>query len=157
MAGKPHPVRITEKDRVIAKELLEGKSILETLVGNGVNENYARKGAAALTKGIKAALLEHGTKYEWMGSKLLENPKLIENNVVGFLYESMLKRTNKGVTAAKLLGQHRRVDMFASDAQQNVLVIAAPSDWKPADGQPVAAAGMPTALPPAEADEPDYE
>lgn len=156
MAGKPRPVHITEKDRQIATELLEGKSIIESLVGHGYNENYANKGQAALTKGIKAALLEHGMKYDWMGSQLLDNPKLIESSVVGFLYESMLKRSAKGVTAAKLLGQHRKVDMFASESQNNVLVIQAPSGWQAPDVkyQPEK---VPDALPPSDAELPDYE
>jgi hypothetical protein len=156
MPDKRRTVHITERDRLVAKDLMEGKTIMEALVGNGYSEKVARKGQAALTNPIKAALLEHGTKYEWMGSRLLENPRLIENNVVGFLYESMLKRTNKGVTAAKLLGSHRTVDMFASDAQQNVLVIASPSDWKQPERsfQPEA---QPKALPPGDADDVPYE
>lgn len=156
MPRKPKDVYVTEKDRQIAKELMEGKPILEVMVGHGYHESYARKGRAALTKGIKLALLEQGTKYEWMGQQLLENPQLIESSVVGFLYESMMKRTNKGTTAAKLLGQHRRVDMFASDAQQNVLVIQAPVDWK-APGQRYEPKEETPALPPAETDLPEYE
>lgn len=149
-------VVVTDKDRKIAKELLTGKSIYDVLTENGYSPKWARQGKAALSKGMQSAMLEQGQRIEWLGEKLLENPRLIENSVVGWLYQAMIDGRSKGVTAAKLLGGHRKVDMFTSDAQQNVLIIQAPSDWKAPDRNYAPKAQAP-ALPPAEDDLPEYE
>jgi hypothetical protein len=149
-------VVIREKDRDMAKEILAGKPIYEVLIANGYSPKWARQGKAALSKAIQSAMLEQGGRFEWMGARLLENPQLIENSVVGWLYQAMIDGRSKGVTAAKLLGTHRRVDMFASDAQQNILVIQAPSDWK-APNVTYEPEQQEPALPPAQADLPEYE
>jgi hypothetical protein len=147
---------VTEKDRIIAAEILKGVPIYQGLVGNGYSEKVARQGNAKVSKAIKLAMLEMGQRDDWMGEQLLANPKLIENTVVGWLYRAMQDGRSRGVTAAKLLGQHRKVDMFASDQQNNVMVIQAPSDWKAPDVTYAPQEQQP-ALPPGEADTPDYE
>lgn len=157
-------ITITERDRRIAAAVLKGdKPIYEILIAEGVRPSTATKGQAALTKGIRLAMLQmRGRHYATVGKELLSDPQQIEQHVTGFLYESTLDRNSKGVAAAKLLGQHKRVDMFTGDAQQNVLVIAAPADWKPKVHERDGVArektiDVPAALPPAEDDLPEYE
>ena len=125
------------------------------LVEAGWSERQARKGRAAVPNRVYEIMLERGVPFEHIGRKLLEHPERIEARVVGFLDDAMMRRTNKGVSAARLLGSHKRVNAFVEDQSQQVLVIQAPADWKPGQFKP--SEPVPPALPPSEAEFPEYE
>jgi hypothetical protein len=156
--GKPAAIPVAdaqpdEREQKAAGFLLEGKPIREALIRAGYATTTANMGRKAITDGILKALLLQGFQYEEVGRQLIENPELAERTVMGFLYQSIRDRNSRGVNAAKLMGMHKRVNMFVADQQQNVLVIQAPTGWeKPAD------APEPKAQPnPREKDLPEYE
>jgi hypothetical protein len=156
--GKPIAKPIEEaqpdsREMKAAELLLEGKNIRTALLGAGYATTTANQGRSAITNGILKALLLQGFQYEEVGRQLIENPELAERTVMGFLYQSIRDRNSRGVNAAKLMGMHKRVNMFVADQQQNVLIIQAPTGWeKPAD------APEPKPQPnPREKDMPEYE
>jgi hypothetical protein len=171
MPRKPKPKRtrtvtITAQQRMVAKLMLEGDekqkkySMKDAMLLAGYAESVARRGNAAIGKAIRLAMLEfQGEHLQQMGQELRANPELAHDTVVGWLYQSMLDRNTKGVGAAKLLGLHRAIDMFVKDGnQQNVLVIQAPTEFSGlTNGNVSKDEDIPKALPPANADLPEYE
>jgi hypothetical protein len=156
--GKPAPEAVEDaqpddREMKAAEYLLEGKNIREALIRAGYATATANRGRQSITNGILKALLLQGFQYEEVGRQLIDNPEMAERTVMGFLYQSIRDRNSRGVNAAKLMGMHKKVNMFVADQQQNVLVIQAPTGWeKPAD------APEPKAQPnPRERELPEYE
>jgi hypothetical protein len=138
--GKPiaklngNSIEPEDREWKAAQFLMEGKAIRDSLIRAGYPTSTANKGRNAITDGILAALLALGFEYEGIGEEIMRSPERAENTVMGFLYKCMVDRNSRGVNAAKLMGMHKKVNMFVADQQQNVLVIQAPTGWeKPAD------------------------
>ena len=155
------PIIVTDRHRIAAKAISDGKSIYDAMLEAGYSPSVAKRGHAGITRGIRQALVDmgNGKRFAMMGKQLRRDPERLHDAVVGALYDASVNPRSKGVNAAKALGNHRLVNAFVQDATQNILVIQSPAEWagKKAADNVAAPKGAQKALPPSETDLPNYE
>lgn len=136
--------------------LAADKPVCDALREAGFPEAAARKGWRRVPKKALALLMQrHGIKQEKIGHALMQDPNALEARIVGAMHDNMIMGRSKGVNAAKVLIQHKSVaSAFVHESANNVVVIQAPADWKP---KPAIEWDDKPALPPSEADFPEYE
>jgi hypothetical protein len=104
-----YPGKTEEQYQKLAGLLIQGNlTLYDALVEAGWSERQARKGRAAIPQRVDEIMLDRGVPLERTGRKLLADPERMEERVVGFLDDAMMRRTNKGVLAARLLAATRR-------------------------------------------------
>lgn len=158
---KGRPIVVTDRHRIAARLLNEGKSIYDAMLEAGYSPKTSMKGHRGITRGIQQALIDSGKgkAFAMQGKMLRDHPERLHNAVVGALYDAAVNPRSKGVNAAKALGNHRIVNAFVQDQTQNIMVIQAPAEWtgKAATDNAKLPNGAKKALPPAETDLPPYE
>lgn len=112
---------ITSQQRKAARLLAGGKSIFEALTAAGYSATQARKGLARITrsKGLRQALEEELRRF----------PPDVRANIIRLrLLSNVISGEDHAVKSAKLLGSDKEVNMFTTETQQGVFIIAPPSD-----------------------------
>lgn len=159
--GKPRPIIVTDRHRIAAKAISEGRTLKDAMLEAGYSPSVAERGHAGLTRGIRQALIDmgQGKRFAMMGKQLRQYPERLHNAIVGSLYDAMVNPRSKGVNAAKALGNHKIVNAFVQDQSQIGIIIQAPAEFKISDSavKQIEAEKAPKALPPAESDLPNYE
>lgn len=153
--------QLTRDERVarinkLAELLNADTPVCKALEEAGYPESTCKRGWKGVPKIVNRLLIRSmGERQERMGLQLMKDPAALEARIVGTMHNNMVQGRSKGVNAAKVLIQHKSVaSAFVHESANNVVVIQAPADWKPTalpqwDDKP--------ALPPTEADFPEYE
>ena len=118
------PVSTPEMARKAAEGIVRGLRPSRALREAGYPPSTSSNGK--LNKMIRGELAKLGKKYLKIGRDL--TPEDQENLVRGMLLESVILRSDKGVTAAKQLGADRRVSMWQTKSRMGMgmVVIKAP-------------------------------
>ena len=118
------PVSTPEMARKAAEGIVRGLRPSRALREAGYPPSTSSNGK--LNKMIRGELAKMGKRYLKNGRDL--TPEDQENLVRGMLLESVILRSDKGVTAAKQLGADRRVSMWQTKSRMGMgmVVIKAP-------------------------------
>ncbi len=118
------------------KAVMSGASIQNAMLIAGYSESCARAGRARLSPECKkawAAALDaqvvQGKKTAQLGSAI--EPQFQENFVRGKLYENAIEGKDRAVQSLKMLGQDKRVNMFAPESNGEMVIIAIPPNLPP--------------------------
>lgn len=121
-----------QRHTALADHLRNNVPVGEALVKAGYTETQAHKGWDAVPQAVTHMLLASGVKLERIGKALKEDKEKLENRIIGAMHERMVEGHKDGVPAAKILTTHKSVaSSFIQEQQNNVVIIQAPSDWKP--------------------------
>jgi hypothetical protein len=101
----------------------------------GYSPTTAKRGKAALSKPLLAALASESAKLAELG-KLL-SPEQQENLVRGRLALNTIQGKDNGTQSAKLLGSDKRVGMFTPDHLTGVIVLQCPASVIAGTSMPV--------------------
>ncbi len=91
----------------------------------GYSESTAKRGKAALSKPMLAALAEQGAQLEYLGGAV--TPEQQEKIVRGRLLLNTFRGKDEAVQSAKLLGADRRVAMWKDDSVKGIIVLQCPA------------------------------
>lgn len=108
-----------------AQAVRRGDSLQGAMLKAGYSPATAKRGKAALSKPMLAALASESAKLAELG-KLL-SPEHQENLVRGRLALNTIQGKDNGVQSAKLLGSDKRVSMWRDDALTGVIVLQVPA------------------------------
>jgi hypothetical protein len=133
------PIRLSKEElqyrhQVLTELLKKNTPVCQAMREAGYTEQRAQRGWRAVPVEVTQMLLDSGARHIRMGKALAENKekKELEHAIVGAMYERMVEGHKDGVPAAKILTTHKSVaSSFIQEQQNNVVVIQAPSDWKP--------------------------
>jgi hypothetical protein len=145
-------MRVAEKkpnkqQRKAARLLAHGASFMDALTGAGYSRPQARKGLVRVLKsrGLVTALRQEIAKFP---------PEVRANLVRLRLLQNVIEGSDVATKSARLLGLDKEVHMWQDELQEKTLIIQAPVGWNPSREGP---RRVEPALPPSEAEFPDYD
>ena len=123
--GRPVNQKPAQQLRTFAQAVRNGDSLQNAMLKAGYSPTTAKRGKAALSKPMLAALASESAKLAELG-KLL-SPEQQENLVRGRLALNTIQGKDNGTQSAKLLGSDKRVGMFTPDQLTGVIVLQVPA------------------------------
>lgn len=132
--GRPPRAVTKRRAELLIEQLQNDVPVCEALRNAGYSEGVASRGWASVPESVIEHIVARDARFGRIGHALIKKPDETEARIVGKMYHEMMNGEKQvPVAAAKVLTTHKSVaHAFVQDLQQNVVVIQAPSDWKPA-------------------------
>jgi hypothetical protein len=121
------PFKSAQQHREFARAYVDGAPLTKALVLAGYSPKQAKKGMVIVnrSKGLRQAIAEHGKLLAELGRSLTVQQQ--ENLVRGRLVLNTIRGTDKGALSAKALGSEKRVSMWQSVTQRDLVILNSPT------------------------------
>lgn len=125
------PAEVQPRHREIAKRVLrKGQSLLRALTDCGFSETQARKGLVIIRQN-NALRTAFADEAEAMRQEKKDRPitpdwGTIEGDIIHRLHENVLDGKDKAVMSAKVLGSHKKLNLWQPEFQQGIVILNAP-------------------------------